>query len=64
MNEVNSISKTRIDIAQIRADFPILSRKINGKPLIYFDSGATAQKPQQVIDVISEYYSLHNVLNG
>lgn len=60
MNEVNPISKTRIDIEQIRADFPILSRKINGKPLIYFDSGATAQKPQQVIDVISEYYSLHN----
>jgi cysteine desulfurase/selenocysteine lyase len=60
MNEVNSISKTRIDSEQIRADFPILSRKINGKPLIYFDSGATAQKPQQVIDAISEYYSLHN----
>jgi cysteine desulfurase/selenocysteine lyase len=60
MNEVNSISKTRIDIEQIRADFPILSRKINGKPLIYFDSGATAQKPQQVIDAISDYYSLHN----
>jgi cysteine desulfurase/selenocysteine lyase len=60
MKEVNSISKTRIDIEQIRADFPILSRKINGKPLIYFDSGATAQKPQQVIDAISEYYSLHN----
>jgi cysteine desulfurase/selenocysteine lyase len=60
MNEVNSISKTRIDIEQIRADFPILSRKINGKPLIYFDSGATAQKPQQVIDAVSEYYSLHN----
>jgi cysteine desulfurase/selenocysteine lyase len=60
MNEVNSISKIRIDSEQIRADFPILSRKINGKQLIYFDSGATAQKPQQVIDVISEYYSLHN----
>jgi cysteine desulfurase/selenocysteine lyase len=60
MNEVNSISKTRIDIEQIRADFPILSRKINGKPLIYFDSGATAQKPQQVIDTVCEYYSLHN----
>jgi cysteine desulfurase/selenocysteine lyase len=60
MNEVNSKSKTRIDIEQIRADFPILSRKINGKPLIYFDSGATAQKPQQVIDTVCEYYSLHN----
>jgi cysteine desulfurase/selenocysteine lyase len=60
MNEVNSISKTHIDSEQIRADFPILSRKINGKPLIYFDSGATAQKPQQVIDAVSNYYSKQN----
>ncbi len=60
MNELNSISKTQIDSEQIRADFPILSRKINGKPLIYFDSGATAQKPQQVIDAASTYYSYQN----
>lgn len=60
MNEVNSISKTHIDSEQIRGDFPILSRKINGKPLIYFDSGATAQKPQQVIDAVSNYYSKQN----
>ncbi len=60
MKEVNSISRPRIDLEQIRADFPILSRKINGKPLIYFDSGATAQKPQQVIDAIVDYYSKHN----
>lgn len=60
MNEVNSISKTHIDSEQIRADFPILSRKINGKPLIYFDSGATAQKPQQVIDAVSTYYKSQN----
>lgn len=60
MNEVNSISKIHIDSEQIRADFPILSRKINGKPLIYFDSGATAQKPQQVIDAVSTYYKSQN----
>ncbi|HET6225208.1 MAG TPA: cysteine desulfurase [Bacteroidia bacterium] len=60
MNEVNSISELRIDSEQIRADFPILSRKINGKPLIYFDSGATAQKPQQVIDAVSTYYAQQN----
>lgn len=60
MNEVNSISKTRIDSERIRADFPILSRKINGKPLIYFDSGATAQKPQQVIDAVTDYYARQN----
>ena len=45
------------DILKIRADFPILSRKVNGKPLVYFDNGATNQKPQVVIDAISEYYS-------
>ena len=45
-----------LDIQKIRADFPILSRKINGKPLVYFDNGATSQKPQIVIDAISEYY--------
>lgn len=60
MNEVNSISELRIDSEQIRADFPILSRTINGKPLIYFDSGATAQKPQQVIDAVSNYYAQQN----
>ncbi len=45
------------DIQKIRADFPILSQKVNGKPLVYFDNGATSQKPQVVIDAISQYYS-------
>ncbi len=45
------------EIQKIRADFPILSQKVNGKPLIYFDNGATTQKPQVVIDAISKYYS-------
>ncbi len=60
MNEVNSISKKQMNFEQIRADFPILSRKINGRPLIYFDSGATAQKPQQVIDAVTNYYTNQN----
>ncbi len=46
-----------LDIQKIRADFPILSQKVNGKPLVYFDNGATSQKPQVVIDAISSYYS-------
>ena len=46
-----------LDIQKIRADFPILSQKVNGKPLVYFDNGATTQKPQVVIDAISTYYS-------
>jgi cysteine desulfurase/selenocysteine lyase len=45
-----------LDIQKIRADFPILSQTVNGKPLVYFDNGATSQKPQVVIDAISNYY--------
>src|SRR4051812_29721569 len=49
-----------INIKKIRRDFPILSRQINGKPLIYFDSAATAQKPKAVIDAIANYYTDQN----
>ena len=45
------------DVAAIRRDFPILSREVNGKPLVYLDSGASAQKPQVVIDAIAQAYS-------
>jgi cysteine desulfurase/selenocysteine lyase len=48
------------NVEAIRKDFPILKRKINGKPLIYFDNAATSQTPQQVIDVIVNYYSNYN----
>ena len=48
------------DIDAIRAQFPILKREINGKPLVYLDNGATSQKPQSVIDTISRYYELEN----
>lgn len=48
------------DIEKIRADFPILSQKINGKPLVYFDNGATSQKPKIVIDAIAKYYETTN----
>ena len=44
----------------IRNDFPILGRKVNGNPLVYFDNAATSQTPQQVIDAIVEYYSKYN----
>lgn len=47
-------------IAEIRRDFPILERKIGENPLVYFDNGATCQKPQQVIDSIVEYYTTYN----
>ncbi|OFX46407.1 MAG: cysteine sulfinate desulfinase [Bacteroidetes bacterium GWA2_30_7] len=48
------------DINKIRADFPILSRKVNNLPLVYFDNGATTQKPQAVIDKIVEIYTKYN----
>ncbi|ADV48925.1 cysteine desulfurase, SufS subfamily [Cellulophaga algicola DSM 14237] len=49
-----------IDVTKIRKDFPILKREVNGKPLVYLDNAATSQTPQQVIDVIVDYYSNYN----
>ena len=51
---------TVLNVMEIREDFPILKRKLNGKQLVYFDNAATSQTPQQVIDVISDYYSVYN----
>ena len=48
------------DVNNIRKDFPILSRTVNGKPLVYFDNAATSQTPNQVIDVIADYYRNYN----
>ncbi len=45
------------DVQKIRADFPILSRQVNGKPLTYLDNGASAQKPQAVIDAVTQAYA-------
>ena len=49
-----------LDVKALRRDFPILGRQINGHPLVYLDSSNTSQKPQQVIDTISEHYAQHN----
>lgn len=56
------------DVAKIRSEFPILSREVNGKPLVYLDNGASAQKPKVVIDAItlayeSEYANVHRGLH-
>ena len=48
------------DVNNIRKDFPILSRIVNGQPLVYFDNAATSQTPNQVIDVIADYYRNYN----
>ena len=50
----------KLDLNTIRADFPILSRKVNGQDLVYLDNAATSQTPTQVIDVIADYYQSYN----
>jgi cysteine desulfurase/selenocysteine lyase len=54
------LSHIKFDVEKVRKDFPILIQKINGKDLVYFDNGATSQKPQAVIDAIVKYYSEEN----
>jgi len=53
-------SAVDFDVQEIRKDFPVLSQKVYGKPLIYFDNAATSQKPQAVIDALTKYYSEYN----
>ena len=52
--------KDCLDIAKIRSDFPILDRRVYGKPLVYLDNAATSQKPRQVIDALVRYYEESN----
>ncbi|MFC1537444.1 cysteine desulfurase [Gemmatimonadota bacterium] len=49
-----------LDVDRVREDFPILTRRVRGKPLVYLDSAATSQKPKQVIDKVTEYYREYN----
>ncbi len=53
-------NKPSLKVEQIRKDFPILQRKVHGKPLVYLDNAATSQKPRQVIDAIDFYYENYN----
>ena len=53
----SGIPQRNFDIDLIRLDFPILSQQVHGKPLVYFDSAASAQKPRSVISTISDVYS-------
>jgi cysteine desulfurase/selenocysteine lyase len=54
------VATAGLDVARIRSDFPLLARTINGHPLVYLDSAATAQKPQRVLDAVDDYYREHN----
>jgi len=56
----DSTAKKKFDVYRVREDFPILSRLVNGKPLIYLDNAATTQKPSQVIESLHQYYSYEN----
>lgn len=66
MTATSPVAPTAFDPAAIRADFPNLAREVHGRPLVYLDSAATSQKPQVVIDTLSEMYSRHtaNVHRG
>ncbi|MBN4076586.1 aminotransferase class V-fold PLP-dependent enzyme, partial [Gemmatimonas aurantiaca] len=55
-----AVANKTLDVEAIRADFPILSRKVNGHPLVFLDSAASSQKPNQVIDKLSKYYQRHH----
>lgn len=58
---INEELKSRVfDVEQVRADFPILHQTVNGQPLVYLDNAATTQKPDSVIDAISDYYRTTN----
>src|ERR1051325_2132598 len=58
---IQNKARTKLfDVTNIRKDFPILSTKVYGKPLIYFDNAATSQKPKAVIDSLVKYYSEYN----
>jgi len=57
---VTQYNLTMFDVAKIREDFPILKRKVNGHDLVYFDSGATSQKPEAVIEAMNKYYRQTN----
>ena len=57
---ISSTKDSVFDIASVRDDFPILSKKVNGKALVYLDSGATAQKPEVVITALDNYYRNQN----
>src|SRR5437763_7120536 len=57
---VTTRAESRLDVARIRADFPILAQTVCGKPLVYLDNAATSQKPRQVIDAMSRVFEEHN----
>lgn len=60
VDAMNAATDIAIDWARVRADFPLLTRHVHGKPLIYFDSANTGQKPESVIEAVDDFYRHHN----
>ena len=60
MTQSTTYQVVGLDVEAIRADFPILERRVHGMPLIYLDNAATSQKPRQVIDAMTHYYEHTN----
>src|SRR3989338_2177380 len=60
MSDVMEQEQIHLISQEVRKDFPILQRKINGHPLVYFDNSATSQKPLQVTETMKKYYENHN----
>ncbi len=58
--QIKTKAHAALDVARIRAEFPILDQQVHGKPLVYLDNAATTQKPRAVIDAISHYYQADN----
>ncbi|TFH87919.1 cysteine desulfurase [Billgrantia azerbaijanica] len=56
----DALEVPRLDVAAVRADFPILARQVHGRPLVYLDNAATSQTPRQVIEVFDDYYGRYN----
>lgn len=59
-SSAGQIKTSTIDIESIRRDFPVLNQEVYGQPLVYLDNAATTQKPRQVLEVLSRYYSMEN----
>jgi cysteine desulfurase / selenocysteine lyase len=57
---MNAARENTIDWSQVRSDFPLLTREVHGKPLVYLDSANTGQKPASVIDAVDDFYRRHN----
>src|SRR5271168_2702231 len=60
MKNIALVNESRFDVMSVRSDFPILARRVHGKPLVYLDNGASAQRPNAVIAAVDDYERNHH----